>query len=65
VKAVLRAELLKADAEGVDLEAARAKVRAVEAIEKLLIQYQRDSGLDKAVSREPRWKSSSCACKER
>jgi hypothetical protein len=38
VKAVLRVEVLKAEVEGVDLKAVRAKVRAVEAIVKLLIK---------------------------
>lgn len=40
VNAVLRVEVLKAEVEGVDLKAARAKVRAVEAIVKMLIQKQ-------------------------
>lgn len=38
VNAVLRVEVLKAEVEGADLNAARAKVRAVEVIVKLLIQ---------------------------
>jgi hypothetical protein len=37
VKAVLRTEVLKAEVEGVDLNAARAKLRVVEAIIKLWI----------------------------
>lgn len=37
VKAVLRAEVLKAEVDGVDLNAARAMLRAAEAIVKLLI----------------------------
>jgi hypothetical protein len=40
VNAALRVEVLKAEVEGVDLKAARAKVRAVEAIVKMLIQKQ-------------------------
>ena len=44
VNAVLRAEVLKAEVEAVDLKAARAKVRAVEAITKLLIKSRARGG---------------------
>ena len=40
VNAELRAEVLKAEVKGVDLDAARAKVRAVAAIMKLLIDIK-------------------------